>query len=88
LEYNDNAKTGGMNEIADEMLKTQLQIIALQEFRRKGVRQINKNKYTLYYSCNPEREGQLGTGFMIRNGIKKNILSFEPYNSKTVEIKN
>jgi hypothetical protein len=35
-------KTGRMNEIADEMLKTQLQIIALQ-----GVGQINKNKYTL-----------------------------------------
>jgi hypothetical protein len=60
-------KTGRMNEIADEMLKTQLQIIALQELRWKGVGQINKNKYTLYYSCNPERAGQLETGFMMHN---------------------
>ena len=44
-----------MNEIANEMLKTQLQIIALQELRWKGERQINKTKYTLYYSCNPEK---------------------------------
>ena len=41
-------KAGKMNEIATEMLKTQLQIIALQELRWKGDRQINKTKlYTL-----------------------------------------
>jgi len=58
-------KVGKMNEIADEMLKTQLQVIALQELRWKGTGQINKSKYTLYYSCNPEKMGQMGTGFMI-----------------------
>jgi hypothetical protein len=46
-------KAGKMNETADEMLKTQLQIIVLQELRWKGVGQINKTKYTFYYSCNP-----------------------------------
>ena len=60
------------------MLKTQLQIVALQELRLKGVGQIKKTKYTLYYSCNPEKTGQFGTGFMVQNEIKKNILSFEP----------
>jgi hypothetical protein len=30
-------KMGRINEIAEEMLKTQLQIIALQELRWKGV---------------------------------------------------
>jgi hypothetical protein len=44
-------KTGRMNKIADEMLKTQL-----QEIRWKRVGQINKTKYTLYYSCNPENK--------------------------------
>jgi len=57
-------KAGKMNEIADEMLKTQLQIIALQELRWKGVGQINKTKYTL--CCSIEKTGQLGTGFMIQ----------------------
>jgi len=70
-------KTVRMNEFVDEMLKTQLQIIALRELRLKEVRQLNKKKYTFYYSCNPERTDQLGTGFMIRNEIKKNILSVE-----------
>jgi len=45
-------EAGKMNEIADEMLKIQLQIIDLQQLRWKGVGQINKTKYTLYYSCN------------------------------------
>jgi len=75
-------KVGKMNEIAGEMLKTQLQVIALQELRWKGTGQINKPKYTLYYSRNAEKTGQMGTGFMIRNEIKKNILSFEPYNER------
>jgi len=34
-------KTGKMNEIADEMSKMQLQVIALQELRWKGAGQIN-----------------------------------------------
>jgi len=80
-------KAGKMNEIADEMLKTQLQITALQELRWKGVRKINKTKYTLYYSyCNLEKTGQLGTGFMIRNEIKKNMLRFKIYNERLCKL--
>ena len=80
-------KIGKINEIADEMLKTQLQIIALQELRWKGAGQINKPTYTLYYSCDPEKTGHLGTGFMIRKEIKKNILSFEPYNERICKLR-
>jgi hypothetical protein len=76
-----------MNEIADEMLKTQLQVTVLQKLQWKGAGQINKNKYTLYHSCNPERAGQLGTGFMIRSEIKKNILSSEPYNERLCKLR-
>ena len=46
-------KAGKMNEIADEILKRQLQIVALQELRWKGAGHINKSKKTLYYSFNP-----------------------------------
>ena len=79
-------KAGKMNEIADKMIKTQLQIIVLWELRWKGVGKINKTKYTLYYSSNLEKTGQLGTGFMIQNEIKKNILSFEPYNERLCKL--
>ena len=33
-----------------------------------------------------KKTGQLGTGFMVRNEIKKNILSFEPYNERLCEL--
>ena len=81
-------KAGKMNEIADEMLKTQLQIrvIAQQELRWKGKGKIKKTNYTRYYNCNPEKTCQLGTGFMVRKEIKKNILSFEPYNERLCKL--
>ena len=79
-------KAGKMNEIVDEMLKMRLQIIALQELRWKRAGQINKTKYTLYYTCNSEKTGQFGTGFMVWNEIKKNILSFEPYNDRLCKL--
>jgi hypothetical protein len=41
-------KPGKMNEIAEQMLSTQILIIALQEIRWKGHGQIEKNKYSLY----------------------------------------
>jgi hypothetical protein len=37
-------KTGRMNETVDEMLKTQLQITALQKLRWKEFAQINNTK--------------------------------------------
>jgi exonuclease III len=61
-----------MNEIAEQMLGTQLQIIALQEIRWKGHGQIKKNTYSLYYSCSEQTTGHFGTGFVVRKEIEKN----------------
>ena len=69
-------KPGKMNEIAEQMLSTQIHIIALHEIRWKWHGQIKKNKYSLYYSCSEQRMGQLGTGFMVRKEVEKNIMSF------------
>jgi len=74
-------KSGKMNEIADEMLKNTIANNSLTR-TKMGVGQINVTKYTLYYSCNPEKTGQLETGFVIQNEIKKNRLSFGPYNER------
>jgi len=70
--------SGKMNEIAEQMLSTQIHIIALQEIRWKGHEQIKKNEYSLYCSCSQQRMGQLGTGFMERKEVEKNIISFTP----------
>jgi exonuclease III len=55
-----------MHEIADQMLKTHLQIITLQEIKWKGSHKIKKDKYSLYYSCSQQNAEQLGTGFMVK----------------------
>ena len=63
-------KPGKMNEIAEQMLSTQIQIIAFQDIRWQGRRQIKKNKYSLYYSHSKQCMGrQLGTGFMVRKEV-------------------
>ena len=40
---------GKMQEVAEHILQTELQIAALQEIRWKGHGQIKKDKYNLYY---------------------------------------
>ena len=43
-------QAGKMAEIADELLKYDLDITALQEIRRKGYGRIKKTRYILLYS--------------------------------------
>jgi hypothetical protein len=57
---------GKMQEIAEQILQTELQIVALQEIRWKGQGQIKKDKYNIYYSCKEGQTGQLGTGFLVK----------------------
>jgi exonuclease III len=75
-------KPSKMNEIAEQMLSTQIQIIALQEIRRKRHGQIKKKKYSLYYSCSQQSVGQLGTRFMVRKEVEKNSMSFTPISER------
>jgi hypothetical protein len=62
---------GKMNKIAEQMLRTQLQIIALQEIRWKGHGQIKKNTYSLYYSCSEQTTRHFGTGFLVKKKLKR-----------------
>jgi len=78
---------GKMQEIAEKIIQTELQIVALQEIRWKGQGQINKDKYNLYYSCNKSQTGQLGTGFLGKKEIVKNILGFEPINERISKLR-
>ena len=64
-------KPGKMNEIAEQMLSTQIQIIALQEIRCKGHEHVKRNKYSSYYSYSQQCMGQLGTGFMVKKDVEK-----------------
>lgn len=56
---------GKMNEIAAELNKFELDMVALQEIRWKGFGIIRKRNYTLYYSGDPGKSEQMGTGFWV-----------------------
>jgi exonuclease III len=59
-------KVGKMQEIADQIVNPQIQLVALQEIRWKGYGLLKKDKYSIYYSCNPNTTGQAGTGIIIQ----------------------
>jgi exonuclease III len=63
-------KPGKMQEIAEQIQNTSLQIVALQEIRWKGYGHIKIKDYSLYYSCNPDSTGHLGTGFLVKKEME------------------
>jgi hypothetical protein len=66
-------KLGRLQEIAKQILHTTLQIVAVQEISWKGYGHIKKKDCSMYYSCNLEETGQLGTGFIVKRKMKKSI---------------
>jgi len=81
-------KPGRMQEVAEQILQTDLQVFALQEIRWKGKGQIKKDKYDLYYSsCKENQTGHLGTGFIVKKEITKNVMGFEPINERICKIR-
>ena len=80
-------KPGKMREIAEQIQNTTLQIVALQEIWWKVYGHIKKKDYSLYYSYNPDSTGHLGTGFLVKKEIEKNILGFAPYNERMCKLR-
>jgi exonuclease III len=73
---NTMLKAGKMHEIADQIVGSQLQIVALQEIRWRGYSLLKKDKYSVYHSCNPASTGPAETGFTIQNtGFRTNFQS-------------
>jgi endonuclease/exonuclease/phosphatase family metal-dependent hydrolase len=73
-------QVGRMAQIADELLKCDLDITALQEIRRKGYGRINKPRYILLYSA-AEKQCEQGVGFIIKRSLENSILDFESINA-------
>jgi len=73
-------KAGKMQELAEELAKIQLEIVAIQETRRSGIGLINKKDFSLYYSGTKAQIGQAGTGFILLGRIMNNVIGFEAIN--------
>ena len=76
-----------MQELAEEIAKTQIEILALQEVRWPGKGQINKKDYLFYYSGTKEKTGQAGTGFLLMKKIQKYIINFELHNERLCKLR-
>jgi len=70
-------KPGKVQELAEEIPKTQIKVLAIQEVRWPGKGQINKKDYLFYYSGTKEKLGQAGTGFLLMKKMRKYIISYE-----------
>jgi len=84
---NTMLKAGKMQEIADQIVGSQIQIVALQEIRWRGYGLLNKDKYSIHYSCNPNTTGQTGTGFIIQKLAMNKILGFEPISDRICKLR-
>jgi len=70
-------KPGKMQELAEELAKTQFEIVAIQETRWSGNGLIKKKDFSLYYSGTKDQKRQAGTGFILLKGKINNVTGFE-----------
>jgi len=77
---------GKMMQIADEVLKLGIDLVALQEIRWQGHGEINKKNFTVIYNGPENPTEQYGTGFIISRKVKESILEWEPVNDKLCTI--
>ena len=80
-------KVGKMQEIADQIVGSQIQIVALQEIRWRGYGLLKKDKYSVYYSCSSNTTGQAGTGFIIQKLAVNKVLGFEPISDRICKLR-
>jgi len=79
-------QAGKMAEVADKLLKYDLDITALQEIRWKGYGRIKKPRYTLLWS-GAEKQSEQGAGFVIKRSLENSIIDFEPINSRMCKVR-
>jgi hypothetical protein len=63
-------QAGKMAEVAGEILKYGMVVMALQEIRWRGHSIVDKKNYSLFYSGPEARTGQYGTGFIFYSKVK------------------
>jgi len=80
-------KPGKLQELVDEIAKTQIELLALQEVRWLGKGQINKKDYLFYYSGTKEKTGQAGTGFLLMKKIQNHLINFELHKERLCKLR-
>jgi hypothetical protein len=60
----------------EELVKTQLEIVAIQEIRWSGTGVIKGKDFSLYYSGTKQQTGQGGIGFILLGKSRNNVIGF------------
>jgi exonuclease III len=76
-----------MQELAEQISKTQLEILAIQEIRWSGTGLIKKQNYSLYYCGPSSKTGQASTGFILLKKMHHSVIGFEPYNERLCKLR-
>jgi hypothetical protein len=53
----------------------------------EGIWSTKKDKYSIYYSYNPNTIGHAGTGFIIQKAAMSKVLSFEPISDRIFKLR-
>jgi hypothetical protein len=53
----------------------------------EGIWSTKKDKYSIYYSCNPNATGHAGTGFIIQKVEMSKVLGFEPISDRICKLR-
>jgi hypothetical protein len=78
------SKPGKLQELAEQIVNTQLETVAIRETSWTGNGLIKRNNYSLHYRGS-NKTGQAGTGFIHRHEEWNYILGFEPYSERIVK---
>jgi exonuclease III len=78
---------GKIQEVAQEMIRHKIDIVALQEIRWQGTGRIDKPEFTIIHSGSQERTGQLGTGFIITRKMIESVLEYETINERICRLR-
>lgn len=78
---------GKMREVADEMNRFHLDIIALQEIRWQGQGVIEKRDFKFIYSGPAARTGQFGTGFIMNKKVSDRVIGIEPISDRICKLR-
>ena len=76
-----------MQELAEQISKTQLEILTIQEIRRSGTGLIKKQNYSLLYRGSNSKTGQAGTGFILLKNKQNYVTGFKPYNERLCKLR-